>query len=130
LHDGEWALSDDAWCCEVSGEYYLTDNEDPVVIHGLNFHPDTSAEDIAEAIKDRTGQENLFTPAAERAEVMAPIVVAPEQKVWIRANNCTHGSEEHRVTEEIARRMIHVGGWERFEKDPVPVATTAESETI
>ena len=75
LENGDWALSDDAWCCESSGEYYLSDDVDPVVIHGLNFHPDTSAEDIAEAIKDRTGQTNLFVSPAERAEVMAPIVI-------------------------------------------------------
>ena len=78
LENGDWALSDDTWCCESSGEYYLTDDVDPVTIHGLNFHPDTTAEDIAEAIKDRTGQTNLFVPAAERAEVMAPIVAHTE----------------------------------------------------
>ena len=79
LHDGEWALSDDTWCCEVSGEYYLTDNDEPVTIHGMTFHADTSAEDIAEAINAKTGQSNLFVPAvtaAERAEVMAPIVIS------------------------------------------------------
>ena len=79
LESGEWALSDDAWCCEVSGEYYLCDDVDPVTIHGLEFHPDTSAEDIAAAINAKTGQTNVFVPTvtpAERAAVMAPIVTA------------------------------------------------------
>lgn len=78
LENEEWALSDDAWCCAVSGDYYLTADIDPVVIHGLDFHPDTSAEDIAAEVKGRTGQANLFVSAAERAAVMAPIVVEPD----------------------------------------------------
>jgi hypothetical protein len=81
LENGDWAISDDTWCCEASGEYYLSDDEDPVTIHGMTFHPDTSAEDIAAAINDKTGQTNLFVPtvtAAERAEVMAPIAAHTE----------------------------------------------------
>ena len=81
LENGDWALSDDAWCCESSGEHYLCDDVTPVIIHDMTFHPDASAEDIAEAIRIRTGQTNLFvTPVtpAERAAVMAPIVVTPE----------------------------------------------------
>ena len=134
LETGEWALEDETWCCAASGDCYLTADVDPVTIHGFEFHPDTSAEDIAAAINAKTGQSNLFSPAthaeyaavtpAERVAVLAPIVVAPEpeKQVWIRANNITYGSEEHLVTEDVARRMIHVGGWERFEKDPVVTA--------
>ena len=48
--DGEWALDAECWCCEVSGEYYRTDDTDPVVIRGMNFHEDVSATDIAEAL--------------------------------------------------------------------------------
>ena len=83
LENGDWALEDDTWCCEASGEYYLADNDEPVTIHGLTFHADTSAEDIAEAIRVRTGQLNLYSKPhivlvseAERAAVMAPIVVS------------------------------------------------------
>ena len=108
LENGDWALEDDTWCCEVSGEYYLTDNDDPVVIHGLNFHADTSAEDIAEAINDKTGQKNLFVQQnvvlvseAERAEAMSTIVVAPEpveQEFLMRGQSgTTHMVKESRV---------------------------------
>ena len=121
LHDGEWALSDDTWCCEASGEYYLTDNEDPVTIHGLTFHPDTTAEDISEAIKDRTGQTNLFVPTvtpAERVEVMAPIVVAAaEPEVLMRGT----GGGTHLVRESLVPYFLRMQ-WVLVE--PTPLVTT------
>ena len=109
LENGDWALSDDAWCCEALGEYYLTDDVDPVIIHGLTFHPDTSAEDIAEAIKDRTGQENLFTSAAERAEVMAPIVVEPEVKRVRVQSHTTMIYSDH--SEARAHELVDTGDY-------------------
>jgi len=76
LANGEWAQECDTWCCESSGEYYLEGDEDPVVIHGLNFHPDTSAEDIATTLDNKQGQVDLFIATAERAAGNAPIVIS------------------------------------------------------
>lgn len=43
LHDGGYALPDDAWKCEESGDWYLCDDVDPVEIDGKNYHPDSNA---------------------------------------------------------------------------------------
>lgn len=131
LANGDWALSDDAWCCESSGEYYLSDDEDPVTIHGLTFHPDTSAEDIAAAINDKTGQSNLFVPAvtaAERAEVMAPIVVDEPEYLMRGQSGLTHLVRTSRVEYFKSLSWVLVESADEF-LIPAPVVET-ESETI
>lgn len=96
LENGDWALSDDAWCCEASGEYYLSDDVDPVTIHGMTFHPDASAEDIAEAIKDKTGQENLFVGAVQ-AEVAVDSVTGESVHLMRGLSGMTRLVPESRV---------------------------------
>ena len=121
LANGDWALSDDTWCCESSGEYYLSDDVDAVTIHGLTFHPDTTAEDIAAAINAKTGQSNLFVPAvtpAERAAVMAPIVVAAaEPEVLMRGT----GGGAHLVRESLVSYFLRLH-WTLVEPEPLVTA--------
>jgi hypothetical protein len=40
LHDGEWALENDAWECAGSGNFYLYDDDAPVEIDGNMYHED------------------------------------------------------------------------------------------
>ena len=40
LHDGEWALIDEAWECAGSGNFYLTQDDAPVEIDGNMYHED------------------------------------------------------------------------------------------
>jgi hypothetical protein len=40
LEDGEYALTDEAWLCAGSADWYLSDDVEPVVVDGENYHPD------------------------------------------------------------------------------------------
>jgi hypothetical protein len=40
LHDGEWALLDETWECQGSGNFYLYDDDAPVEIDGNMYHED------------------------------------------------------------------------------------------
>lgn len=40
LHDGEWAHEEDAWECAGSGNYYLSQDDSPVMIDDILYHED------------------------------------------------------------------------------------------
>jgi hypothetical protein len=45
LHDGEWALIDEAWECAGSGNFYLYDDDAPVETDGNMYHEDYVPDD-------------------------------------------------------------------------------------
>jgi hypothetical protein len=40
LENGEYALTEEAFYCEGSSEWYLLDDFDPVVVDGKTYHPE------------------------------------------------------------------------------------------
>lgn len=49
LENGEYALMDEAWLCAASNDWYLTDDVEPVVVDGENYHPDHAPEQETES---------------------------------------------------------------------------------
>lgn len=131
LENGDWALEDDAWCCESSGDYYLTDDVDPVRISGLDFHPDTTAEDIAEAVNasERLRAVALQCQAervARQEAAMAPVVVAPvvepvaelaEGMARVQSH-ATMAVSTHTIAS--AEELVEAGGYTRVDDSTEP----------
>jgi hypothetical protein len=46
LHDGEWALEDDAWKCHATSDWYLYDEVRPVMVDDESYHPDDAPESV------------------------------------------------------------------------------------
>jgi hypothetical protein len=45
LENGEWCLSEEAWCCDHTGDYYANSDETPVATKcGKLIHPDHVSE--------------------------------------------------------------------------------------